>query len=110
MYNIDKIKSNINMLLELVDLEVEESAYDYFIERAISKGCSLRNCSKQELETERKDYNLVLSHMAYTCILNKDKIGRIQITENGISNIFESGSEYTKDDMKEFVPLFRGIK
>lgn len=109
MYDTDKIKSYATTKAVNQKFIVDTDVLDYEIERAIDYGCTLRNCTSAELLAEAKDYTIILTEMVLSALALSDKLGRVGYTENGITNQFEDGNVYQKEQTKAFVPLMKGL-
>lgn len=90
-------------------IDVDTDVVNYEIRRAIDYGCTLRNCTSAELLAETKDYTTVITEMVMSALSLADKLGRVGYTENGITNQFEDGNVYQKEQTRVFVPLMKGL-
>lgn len=112
MFDKDKIKSNVLALCSSRGISYGNSVIlDYEIDKAINYGCRLRHSSytEKELEKEKKDYSFTLTSMVMSALQLHDKLGMKSSSEGGVSNTFEDGNIYQKQDTYVFTPLARFI-
>lgn len=109
MYDINKIKLYAVTKAVHQGIDVDSVLIDYEIDRAIAYGSMLRNCTPAYLLEETKDYTTVLVEMVVSALMLADKLGRMGYTENGITNNFEDGNIYQKEQTKMFIPLIKGL-
>lgn len=108
MFNAENIKMEVLLLAATIpDFDANERELSFAIRRAIQKAISLRNCSEEELQAERRDYSDVLTSMVLSYVQLKGKLGRQRDSENNVVRFFESGGRYELEDLAEFKPLMR---
>lgn len=112
MFDKNTIKKGIETLKNAgyIDDSVQEDLIDFQIDKAIEYGATYRNCTIDELEKETKNYNSVLISMVHSALNLQDKLGLTSVSQNGVSNNYENGSIYQKEDIKQFVPRYRGLQ
>lgn len=108
MFNKERIKTEVLLLAATIpDFDANETELDFAIRRTIQKAISLRNCSEEELQAEKRDYTDVLISMVLSYVQLKGKLGRVRDSENNVVRFFESGGRYELEDLREFIPLLR---
>lgn len=109
MFDNDKIRQGVITYGQVRNIPVIEEILDMEIDKAISYGASIRGCSIDYLKEEKKDYTMTLINMVLSSFQLWDKLGMTTTSQNGVSNTFEDGDIYQKQDKNVFVPLMRGV-
>lgn len=109
MFDLEKIKNRVELFNQSIDIPFNQFEIENAIDKAINKGAELRESTIEFLKNEKKDYTTTLISMVTTSLQLKDKLGMISTSENGVSNTFESGGSYLKEDLNAFKPLLHGL-